>query len=141
MLEDFFKKTEVSYYGEIDSSKDFFKKRGIMVVPLFSGSGMRVKIIEGMAYGKPVVTTKIGAEGISATNDLDILIRNDAPSWKEAIKMLLADPEKSHQIGRNAANCVRKNYDNYELTKNLQNFYQYSLSKSSKSLANSSLTI
>ena len=48
-----------------------------MIVPLFSGSGMRIKIIEGMALGKPIVTTPIGTEGISTTSGTNILIADN----------------------------------------------------------------
>lgn len=56
------------FYGEVPSSKEFLAAHSILIVPLFSGSGIRVKIIEGMAMGKAIVTTSVGAEGIPIEN-------------------------------------------------------------------------
>ena len=52
----------------VDSAIDFINENNIMVVPLLTGSGMRIKIIEGMVLGKMVITTSIGAEGINYTD-------------------------------------------------------------------------
>lgn len=52
----------------VENGKAFFQQHQIMIVPLWSGSGLRIKIIEGMAYGKAIVSTSIGAEGIGYTN-------------------------------------------------------------------------
>jgi polysaccharide biosynthesis protein PslH len=55
--------------GEVPDAYLFINSKAVMVVPLFSGSGMRIKIIEGMALGKPIVTTPIGTEGISTQSE------------------------------------------------------------------------
>ncbi|HRD37448.1 MAG TPA: glycosyltransferase family 4 protein, partial [Bacteroidia bacterium] len=61
---------------KVADSKTFYNEHEIMLVPLLSGSGLRIKIIEGMAYGKPIVSTAIGAEGIKYTHGKNILIAN-----------------------------------------------------------------
>ena len=79
-----------------------------MVVPLFSGSGMRIKIVEGMALGKPIVTTTIGTEGIETTSGEDILIADNAESFNQAIYTLLEDRETFDKIGKNAIGLIGK---------------------------------
>lgn len=51
------------YYGEVDDTRKFISDKSICIVPLFAGSGLKIKIIEALAAGKVVVTTPIGAEG------------------------------------------------------------------------------
>jgi polysaccharide biosynthesis protein PslH len=114
---------KVNYLGEIDDATSFISQGGIMVVPLFSGSGMRVKIIEGMAMGKPVITSKIGAEGIPATPGANIIIEENASAWVDAISRILNDPAQGHKIGYQAANFIRRHYDNSLLSQKLLNFY------------------
>ena len=65
--------------GEVDDAADYMASRELMVVPLRSGGGMRVKIIEGMAAGKAIVSTSIGAEGIQCTHGENIILA-DTPS-------------------------------------------------------------
>ena len=48
--------------GKVESAKEFYLSKKIMIVPVLSGSGMRIKIIEGMALGKVIISTTIGAE-------------------------------------------------------------------------------
>jgi glycosyltransferase involved in cell wall biosynthesis len=60
--------------GEVESAADFMNSHDIMVVPLLSGSGMRIKIIEAMAHGKTIVSTTVGAEGIDYKDGENILI-------------------------------------------------------------------
>ena len=55
----------VTIAGEVPDARDFMLSKDIMIVPLLSGSGIRVKIIEGMALGKTIITTSIGAEGLA----------------------------------------------------------------------------
>ncbi len=67
----------IIYKGEVADAYEFINSKSIMVVPLNSGSGMRIKIIEGMALGKPIITTTIGTEGISTTSGKNIIVAED----------------------------------------------------------------
>ena len=62
--------------GEVADSHEFINSKSIMIVPLNSGGGMRVKIIEGMAFAKTIISTAVGAEGIEYENGKNILIAN-----------------------------------------------------------------
>ncbi|BBE19151.1 glycosyltransferase [Aquipluma nitroreducens] len=114
----------VVYLGEINDAYDFINSKAVMVVPLFSGSGMRIKIIEGMALGKPIVTTDIGTEGIPTESGKNILIANDADSFTEAINQLITDRSLSDRIGTNAIGFIQEKYDNLSQAEALVEFYK-----------------
>jgi len=114
----------VEYLGEINDAYDFINSKAVMVVPLFSGSGMRIKIIEGMALGKPIVTTDIGTEGIPTENGRNILIANDADSFTGAIIQLINDRELSDRIGKSAIGFIQEKFDNLSQAEALVEFYK-----------------
>ena len=110
--------------GKIDNPVDYMNGKDIMIVPLFSGSGMRVKIIEGMALGKVVISTAIGAEGIDYTDKENILIANTVSEFVERIKELQQNKSMYHLISENARQLISENYDNSALGHKLFHFYQ-----------------
>lgn len=82
----------------------------VCVAPIFSGSGTRVKILEYMAAGKPVVSTTKGAEGLSVNNRDNIVIADDVENFAEEIVSLVKKPEYSERISIQGRMLVRKNY-------------------------------
>ncbi|HZL11354.1 MAG TPA: glycosyltransferase family 4 protein [Prolixibacteraceae bacterium] len=118
------KRAGVEYLGEIDDAYDFMNSKAVMVVPLFSGSGMRIKIIEGMALGKPIVTTDIGTEGIPTVDGNNILIANDATQFTEAISRLIKNRDLADQIGKNAIGFIQEKFDNLTQAGALIEFYK-----------------
>jgi glycosyltransferase involved in cell wall biosynthesis len=99
-------------------------KHAIMIVPLFSGSGIRIKILEGMAMKKTVITTAIGAEGIAVTHEQDVLLANSAQEFIAQLDTLIEDPERILTIGNNARKFVTENFNNLVLSKKLTGFYK-----------------
>ena len=85
---------------------------------------MRIKIIEGMALGKPIVTTDIGTEGIPTENGNNILIANNADQFVEAINRLINDRALSDQIGKNAIGFIQQKFDNLIQAGALIDFYK-----------------
>jgi glycosyltransferase involved in cell wall biosynthesis len=118
------KQEGVVYLGEINDAYDFINSKAVMVVPLFSGSGMRIKIIEGMALGKPIVTTDIGTEGIPTENGKNILIANDADRFTDAITQLINDRDLSNRIGKSAIGFIQEKFDNLSQAEALIEFYK-----------------
>jgi glycosyltransferase involved in cell wall biosynthesis len=112
------------FHGEITHANEFMQAYGIMVAPCFSGSGMRVKIIEAMAKGKPVITTPLGAEGLTVKNGENIIIASQAEEFIQQLERLLNYPEFYLNIGQNAQNFVVENYSNTTLASNLADFYK-----------------
>ena len=114
----------VVFKGEVVDAYEFINSKSIMVVPLFSGSGMRIKIIEGMALGKPIVTTAIGTEGISTTSDVNIVITEDAAGFVQSISNLIENREYFDKIGKNAIEYIHENFDNLSSAGALIEFYK-----------------
>ncbi len=123
-----FASDKIVIQGFVNDSKTYMKESGIMIVPLLSGSGIRVKIIEGLALGVPIVSTALGAEGIAVTSGKDILIANDASAFAEAIITLLKDPERSKKIAAAGQELFTKHYSLEAVGKELSDFYANLLS-------------
>ncbi len=128
---DWFVKTlnepNVVFRGEISDAYDFISKHAIMLVPLLSGSGMRIKIVEGLALGKTIVTTSIGTEGIETTHNINILIADTAEQFQKQIEKALADKAFFDLIGVNAIKFVKQNFDIKNITKLLIEFWSKNL--------------
>ncbi len=126
-LNKLFNSYNVNFYGEIADAYDFINKNAIMVAPLFSGSGMRVKIIEGMALGKAIITTPVGIEGIPATNGKNIIIEETPEGFIKQIDKLIKNRESINEIGKNAIKFVKENFDNTNISAALIDFYHKQL--------------
>ena len=123
------KKKNVIVVGEVPDAHTFVNEHNIAIVPLFSGSGMRIKIIESMALGKTVITTLVGAEGIQYSEFEDIIIADNVPKMVENICRLSQHPEEAEAIGLNARRLVEDVYDNKKIIKRLEIFYNELKSK------------
>ena len=108
--------------GKVENANDFITKNNIMIVPLFSGSGMRIKIIEAMATGKLVIGTSVAFEGIAIQHNKNGIIANTANEFKEAILMCLQHPEVVSSIGQKARKTIEEHYNNEIIVKLLINF-------------------
>ncbi len=111
-------------HNEVDCAQEFMRAYDVMVVPLLSAGGMRVKIIEGMALGKVVISTKVGAEGIDYTDGENILIADTQEEYLEKITWLHQNSDKILEIGENAKKLVNDYYNNDLITDRLLNFYK-----------------
>ncbi len=109
----------IVYHGEVPNAYSFMTEHAIMIVPLLAGGGMRIKILEGLAYGKCIVSTSIGAEGIPAKNGKEICIADTAETFTNTIIELVQQQEKITEIGNNAQLFVRNNFDNNQIVNNI----------------------
>lgn len=108
----------------VASSKDFYQTYDIMLVPLWSGSGLRIKLVEGLAYGKAIVTTSIGAEGIPYTHQENLLIADSATDFAKGIITLLTQPELKSQLQHNARSLAESTFDYKKVAAELVTFYR-----------------
>jgi glycosyltransferase involved in cell wall biosynthesis len=118
------KKPNMFIHGEVNDAIDFINECDVMVVPLFSGSGMRVKILEGMALAKVVVSTKLGLEGIDAEDGEEVLIANDPISFVKQIGYCAKYKEELYRIGNSARDFVKTYYDNKQNAEKLLKVYE-----------------
>ena len=102
----------------------FMRDNGLMVVPLLSGGGIRVKIIEGLSLGKVILTTSCGLEGIDAEHGKHLFICNQPADFVEVIQRLRDNPELINEVSENAINFARNNFDPQTLTNRLITFYK-----------------
>ena len=101
--------------GEVEDAQQFVSSKSISIVPLFAGSGMRVKIIEAMALGRAIISTTVGAESIAYTNQKDILIADEAEEFAQAVVKILLDNKLRIQLGQNAQQLISTQYDNRKI--------------------------
>lgn len=110
--------------GKVDNALEFMNSKSIMIVPLLSGGGMRVKIVEGMAMQKCIISTTLGAEGINFEDGVNIIIANNQEQFYDAIKLCITDEQYCQNIGLNARKLVEGKHDLNKVTKNLVDFYE-----------------
>ena len=91
---------------------------------LFSGSGIRIKIIDAMSTGRPVVARTVAVAGLKAVNGRDIAVADDANSFSDAVVKYLLDPALRSVTGKAASALVGTEYDNRTLTEQLYEFYK-----------------
>jgi glycosyltransferase involved in cell wall biosynthesis len=110
--------------GEVDDGLEFVNSKSIMIVPLLSGGGMRVKIVEGMAMQKCIISTSLGAEGINYKNGVNILIANTRDEFFKAIKRCVADEDYIKAVGVNARKLIEQQHDVNKVTNILVEIYR-----------------
>lgn len=115
----------ITVTGYVPSMEPYYAKASVVVVPLLNGGGTRIKILEAMAYGRPVVSTSIGAEGLEVTNGENILIADDPEGFAARCVELLQNPEKKKRIASNAYQLVKEKYDVSVFTKKMDDVFKF----------------
>jgi glycosyltransferase involved in cell wall biosynthesis len=101
----------VRFLGHVPDARDFLASAAAMVVPLRSGGGMRVKILEAMALGVPVVSSHLGAAGIGALDGTEILLADGPETLAAACASLLLEQDRAVAIGRAGRWRVHETFD------------------------------
>jgi len=96
----------------------------IMVVPILSGSGMRMKILEGAALATPIVTTSVGVEGIGLTNEQSCLIADTPQKFADALCRLMSETTLQKQLCTAAQEIYENNYSRLALSKHRYDIWQ-----------------
>lgn len=110
--------------GEVKDSSEFIASKQINIVPLLSGSGIRIKIIEAMSHGKAIISTTTGASGIKYTDGQDILIADTPEKFLTQLRRLNDSPDLCTTLGNNAHQLVENEYSQQALAKKLSAFYE-----------------
>jgi glycosyltransferase involved in cell wall biosynthesis len=101
----------VSVVGSVPSMAPYLSAAAAVVVPIRSGGGSRLKVLEAMASGVPVVSTSVGIAGLAATPGVHHLCADDPEAFAEAIRRTLADPAGAQERARAARALVESTYD------------------------------
>ena len=115
---------DVVVVGEVPDAAGFMQSKQVMVVPLLSGSGIRIKIIEAMAAGKAVISSPVGAEGIECRHGHDILLASAPEEYLESIRRCVANEAFCNLLGDNARQLIIKKHDRSYLIRELIRFYE-----------------
>ena len=105
------KDNTVNFAGRVDSVWRYYNQAAIVIVPLLSGSGIRIKILEAMSMGVPVVSTKKGAEGINYSDKENICIADDPEEFVSIMMNLLRNKEYRINLSHGGRLVIAENYD------------------------------
>lgn len=99
----------VRFLGCVESLEDYYNAVDVVVIPILSGSGTRLKALEAMSYGCAIVSTLKGVEGINISKE--VIIENDAVLMAKSIQELIENPSYCRDIGNKARTLVEKSFD------------------------------
>ncbi len=100
----------VSTTGWVKDVRPYFSRAACVVVPLRMGSGTRLKVLEAMAMGRPVVSTPLGCEGIDVRHGEHLLIASDPAEFAVHVLRLLDDPDFAARLGAQGRQLVESRY-------------------------------
>jgi glycosyltransferase involved in cell wall biosynthesis len=95
----------------VPDAQEFMQRQTLMIAPILSGGGMRIKTLEAMALGKAVVATTRGVGGLTVRNGMDIVVADGADAFADALVSLLRDDERRNAIAASARATVARLYD------------------------------
>lgn len=114
----------VFVHGFVDSLDDMLTSAHLLFVPLLSGGGVRVKILEAMSNGIPVLSTSKGCEGLGATDGIDIVVRDDAAGFAEALLKIAADREMRVRLSLACRNLLLEKYNLQQTIREKEGIYR-----------------
>lgn len=114
----------ITIIDDVKDSTEFYNTYDIMLVPLWSGSGLRIKLVEGLAYGKAIITTSIGAEGIPYSANKDFIIADTSDDFTSAIISLLSNPSQKQELQKSARVLAENHFDYKVIADQLISFYK-----------------
>ena len=109
--EEYLRKFGVVLTGYVEDIRPVVQGAACYVVPLRSGGGTRLKILDAWAMGMPVVSTSVGCEGLATEDGENILVRDDPAAFADAVQLVLRDPQRQASLGRAARETTERLYD------------------------------
>lgn len=101
----------VTVTGQVADVLPYYRSAAMSVVPLRSGGGTRLKILEAMALGTPVVSTTVGAEGLDVIDGVHLLLADSPQAMADAVGRLIEDPPLAASLAVRARRLVEQRYD------------------------------
>ena len=109
--------------GTVDDVRPYVHRAAVVAVPLRMGSGTRLKVLEGLSMGKPMVSTSLGCEGIDLVHREHLLIADDPRSFASGILELMSKPEVAATLGTHGRNLMLRRYRWEAAADELDGFY------------------
>ncbi len=110
--------------GFVDDVPAFYGTVDVVVAPIRYGGGIKIKVLEAMACGKPVVTTSVGAEGIAVAGDGALIIADDPSAFAEAVVALLSDKARRVALGEQARQVIERRFSWQRVCSDLDKIYK-----------------
>ena len=110
--------------GRVDDVIPYYKKTSVCVVPLRAGGGTRLKILEAMALGRPVISTRIGCEGLDVIDNENIIIADTPAQFAQKTTQVLHDHELYEHLSKNGRKLVETRYSWDPITDKLMALYE-----------------
>jgi glycosyltransferase involved in cell wall biosynthesis len=101
----------ILFTGFVENFEDVLKTVHVFVAPIYFGTGIKTKIIDAMSMGLPVVTTPIGAEGLSIQNRENILVAETDEQFAENVIELLTDPALNRKVSQQARTYIEEHHN------------------------------
>jgi polysaccharide biosynthesis protein PslH len=118
---------EIEVTGFVTDVRPYVKHASVVVVPLRVGGGTRLKILEALAMSKPLVSTTVGAEGIEAVPDRDLVIADRPEEFADEVVSLLRFAERRQALGSAGYRLVQNQYNWARIVKDLEKIYEQCL--------------
>jgi glycosyltransferase involved in cell wall biosynthesis len=115
----------INVSGYVEDPTSYQRRAAVMVVPLLAGGGMRVKILNALAEGIPIVSTTLGHEGIEVTPGRDILVGDTPEAFAAEVLRVLNDPDLGGQLTANGRKLVQQMYDYHIACRPLDAVYSW----------------
>jgi glycosyltransferase involved in cell wall biosynthesis len=115
-IKNYSKYANVKFMNDIVNLSEFYKKIDVFINPIVSGRGLRTKLIEAAAFGRPLMSTPLGGEGLE---DLEILYFNNHMEFYRQLELLCNDKKRYLEIVEKNMNVVFSNYEISNVTKQL----------------------
>ncbi len=114
----------VTFTGRVPDVRPYLRSASAVAVPLRSGSGTRLKILEALAMGRPVVTTSVGAEGLGLLDETHALIADDPEALARGLVRVIGDPALATRLGQSGRALVEMEYDWEAIGRHLVSVYR-----------------
>lgn len=115
---------KIIFHGQVPSAIEYLSSYPIMVVPLQSGSGIRVKIVEGMFMGRAIVCSSTAIMGIEVEHGRHVMVGDTPEEFAAHVVELMRNPGLRQRLAHNAQEFASKHYDAVRLAQSLTEFYQ-----------------
>ena len=119
-------------HGEVADAAVFMQQHAALVVPLHSGSGLRMKTVEAMALGTMVITSSVGLQGLEARPNTHLLLANTQEEWIHAITLVFLHPDRRKELAAVGKNWALSHFGYQNLAKDLLQQYQQWIAIQSK---------
>jgi glycosyltransferase involved in cell wall biosynthesis len=119
---------DVTVVENVPDTKGYFRKLSVLTYPLSQGSGMKIKLLEAMAYGTPVVTTTEGAEGLAVVDGHEAFVADEDDAIADRTVQLLMNRDLAERVSRAARALVERDYSPGPVVAQMERIYDELLS-------------